>query len=160
MGPRVRPHLKYTGTTLIFTRIFKAFSIRRSREAATQFALFAMLVQAMIPLSAAVSLPGTDAQARQGQDLPGFYLVICTAFGAQTSAHGDQPLDGGSSSTMPWDCPVCQVQTFVQGPVPQTPQVAFVPYPLPLGWNAPRARERVAGLWTFAPNRARAPPSV
>lgn len=125
-----------------------------------QFALFAMLVQAMIPFSSAIALPGVDAEARGGKDLPGFYLVICTAYGAQTSANGDQPLDGGGSAMMPWDCPVCQVQASVQGPVPDTPQVAFTPYPLPLGDAQPAASDRVAGLWTSAPNRARAPPSA
>lgn len=125
-----------------------------------QFALFAMLVQAMIPFSSALALPGADAQARQGQDIPGFYLVICTAYGAQSSAiDGDQPLDGGSSAVMPWDCPACQVQAHqVFGPLPSTPQVASIPYPLPLGDALPRASERVVELWTAAPRLARAPP--
>ena len=148
------------GTTLIFARFSKAFSRTRRRNAAVQFALFAMLVQAMIPLSAAIALPGADAQARQGQSLPGFYLVICTAYGAQTSVNGDQPLDGGGSAMMPWDCPVCQVQASVQGPVPQTPQVASTPYPLPLGCRAPAESDRVAGLWSAAPGLARGPPSA
>lgn len=145
---------------MIFTRFSKAFSKTHRQNAAVQFALFAMLVQAMIPFSAAIALPGADHAARQGQDLPGFYLVICTAYGAQTSAGVDQPLDGGGSAMMPWDCPVCQVQASVQGPVPDTPQVASAPYPLPLGCDAPAESDRVAGLWTAAPGQARGPPSA
>ncbi|MFC1673919.1 DUF2946 family protein [Pseudomonadota bacterium] len=133
--------------------------MKRSRSAAAQFALFAMFVQAMIPLSAAVSLPGDDSQARQGQDLPGFYLVICTAYGAQTSTQtSDDPLDGGTPGAAPWDCPVCQVQTSVQGLAPSTPQVASLPHSLPRGCGAPVESDRVAGLRTFAPGLARAPP--
>ena len=145
---------------MIFARFRKAFSTSRRHNAGVQFALFAMLVQAMIPLSAAVALPGADAKARQGQNLPGFYLVICTAYGAQTSASADLPLDGGTSALMPWDCPVCKVQTFVQGPVPEPPQVTATPYPLPLGCPAPVESDRVAGLWTAAPSPARGPPSA
>ena len=144
---------------MIFERISRAFSKKRGREAAAQFALFAMFLQALIPFSAAVSLPGADAAARQGQDLPGFYLVICTAQGAKTLGQtAEQPLDGGQSSVMPWDCPVCQVQTGVQGPLPTKPQVAFTPHTLPRECAAPVVSDRVAGLWTSAPGLARAPP--
>ena len=145
---------------MIFARFSKAFSKPRRQSAAVQFALFAMLVQAMIPFSAAVALPGADAQSRGGQDLPGFYLVICTAYGTQTSANADQPLDGGSSAVMPWDCPACQVQASVQGSVPDTPQVASTPYPLPLGCAQPAESDHVTGLWTAAPGLARGPPSA
>ena len=144
---------------MIFTRIRKALDKPQRQSATVQFALFAMLVQAMIPLSAAVALPGADALARKGQDLPGFYLVICTAHGAAAQGtSADQPLDGGSSAVMPWDCPACQAQTNVLGPVPVTPQVASTPYPLPLGCAAPAESDRVTELWTFAPGFARAPP--
>ncbi|MCR4377621.1 MAG: DUF2946 family protein [Rhodospirillales bacterium] len=135
------------------------FGKTQRQDAAVQFALFAMLVQAMIPLSAAVALPGADALARKGQDLPGFYLVICTAHGAAAQGtSADLPLDGGSSAVMPWDCPACQAQANVLGPVPVTPQVASTPYPLPLGCAQPVESDRVTELWTFAPGFARAPP--
>jgi hypothetical protein len=147
---------------LIFKRLFAAFSLKRSRSAAAQFALFAMFIQALIPLTAAVSLPGSESQARDGQNLPAFYLVICTAYGAQThDVTTDQPLDGGSNpAVMPWDCPVCQVQTNVQGPVPNTPQMALVLRSLPREDQAPIESERVAGLWTLGPGPARGPPSA
>ena len=145
---------------MIFTRFSKALSRKHRRDFAVQFALFAMLVQAMIPFSAAIALPGADHAARQGQDLPAFYLVICTAYGAQTSANAELPLDGGNSAMMPWDCPVCKVQANVQGPLPEPPQVALAPYPLPLGCAAPVESDRVAGLWTSAPGLARGPPSA
>jgi hypothetical protein len=121
-----------------------------------------MLVQVLIPFSAAVALPGADIEARKGRDIPGFYLVICTAYGAQSQNADalDQPLDGGKSMLMPWDCPVCNVQAGVQGPVPLTPQVALTPYPLPLGCGAPAESDRVTGLWTAAPGYARGPPSA
>lgn len=145
---------------MIFNRLISTNS-RLRRQRAAQFALFAMLVQALIPFSSALALPGADTQTRQGQDIPGFYLVICTAYGAQPGVlDGEEPLDGGSSALMPWDCPVCQVQTAVQGPVPETPQVAYLPYPLPLGDALPRESDRVAGLWTAAPGLARAPPAI
>ena len=151
-----------TGMTLIFTHIRKTPGKSQRRSAAVQFALFSMLVQAMIPFSAAVALPGADREARNGRDIPGFYLVICTAFGAQAQ-NGDAqdlPLDGGTSALMPWDCPVCNVQAGVQGPIPPTPQVALAPYPLPLGCAAPAESDRVTGLWTAAPSPARGPPSA
>jgi len=133
--------------------------MKRGREAATQFALFAMFVQALIPLSAGVSLPGTDAQARLGQDIPGFYLVICTSQGTKALGQsGGLPLDGSKPAVAPWDCPVCQVQTNVQGPIPNAPQVAFAPRTLPHECAAPVESSRVAGLWTAAPGLARAPP--
>ena len=122
--------------------------------------MFAMLVQAMIPFSAAVALPGADHAARQGQDIPGFYLVICTAYGAQTGASADLPLDGGKPAMMPWDCPVCKVQANVQGPLPEPPQVVSAPYSPPLGCIAPAESDRVAGLWTAAPGLPRGPPSA
>lgn len=147
---------------MIFARLSKAFSKTQRRSAAVQFALFSMLVQAMIPFSAAVALPGADIEARNGRDLPGFYLVICTAFGAQSQSNetAGEPLDGGTSALMPWDCPVCKVQANVQGPVPLTPQVSLTPYPLPLGCTAPVESDRVIGLWTAAPSPARGPPSA
>lgn len=147
---------------MIFAGLSKAFSKTQRRSAAVQFALFSMLVQAMIPFSAAVALPGADSEARNGRDLPGFYLVICTAFGAQAQNADakDLPLDGGTSALMPWDCPVCNVQAGVQGPVPLTPQVALTPYPLPLGCAAPAESDRVTGLWNAAPSPARGPPSA
>lgn len=141
-------------------RFSKAFSRTRRRSAAVQFALFAMLVQAMIPFSAAVALPGADHAERQGQDIPAFYLVICTAYGAQTSANADLPLDGGNSAMMPWDCPVCKVQANVQGPLPESPQVASASYPPSMGCTAPAESDRVAGLWTAAPGQPRGPPSA
>lgn len=146
---------------MIFARIRKALSKPRRQSAAVQFALFAMLVQAMIPFSAAVALPGADVNARGGQNLPGFYLVICTAHGAQAQGlEANLPSDNGTSALMPWDCPVCQAQTSVQGPVPETPQVAFTPYPLPLGSVSPVESDRATELCNAAPNRARAPPSA
>lgn len=150
---------------MFFARIRKALTAKASTKparnsGAVQFALFAMLVQAMIPMSSAVALSGADAQARQGQDLPGFYLVICTAHGANTSASLDQPQDGGQSAVMPWDCPACQVQSHAQGPVPVSPQVASAPIPLPLGTVTPVESDRVTGLWSAAPGLARAPPAA
>jgi len=146
---------------LIFENIFKAFSLQRSRQAAAQIALFAMFVQALIPLSAAASLPGSNAETRDGQDLPAFYLVICTAYGTQTlDETTGLPLDGGPSAVMPWDCPVCQVQTSVQGPAPSTPFVAYAPRTLPHESATPTQSNWVAGLWTMGPGLARAPPSV
>jgi len=127
---------------------------------AAQVALFAMLLQAMIPLSAAVPLPGDDG-IRKGQSLPSFYLVICTAYGAQS--RGDvlgEPLDKVPSDTMPWDCPICQVQTSAQGPVPITPQVAFVPLDLPRGCNVPDASDTRTALWSAAPGYVRGPPTA
>jgi len=144
---------------LTFKHLYKAFSLKRSRSAAAQFALFAMFIQALIPLTAAVSLPNSESQARDGQNLPAFYLVICTAYGAQTQdTTADQPLDGGSTPVMPWDCPVCQAQTSVQGPVPNTPLVAFAPRSLPRECNVPTESDRVAGQWTSGPGPARGPP--
>ena len=143
----------------IFQRIRTAFSMKRGREAATQFALFAMFVQALIPLSAGISLPGTDAQARSGQDIPGFYLVICTLHGAKASGQVDDlPSSGDRPVRAPWDCPVCQAQTNVQGPAPSAPKVAFAPRTLPHACAAPIVGSRVSGLWTSAPGLARAPP--
>lgn len=148
------------GISVIFDLFRKAFSKTCRRDVAVQFALFAMLVQAMVPFSAAVALPGADHTARNGQDIPGFYLVICTAHGSQTSISADQPLDGGETAVMPWDCPACQAQAGVQGPLPVTPTVASTPYPPSLGCAAPIRSDRVAGLWTAAPGQPRGPPSA
>ena len=146
---------------MTFKRIFKSFSLKRSRSAAAQFALFAMFIQALIPLSSAVSLPGADQQARNGQSLPAFFLVVCTAYGVQNlDETAAQPLDGGETPVMPWDCPVCQVQTSVQGPTPNTPLVAFAPSPLPPKSAVPSESDRVDGLWTMGPRPARGPPSA
>jgi len=151
--------------TVIYTRVKNAIRMTCSRlkvtyRGAAQVALFAMLLQAMIPLSAAVPLPGDDG-IRKGQSLPSFYLVICTAYGAQS--RGDvlgEPLDKVPSDTTPWDCPVCQVQTSAQGPVPITPQVAFVPLDLPRGCSVPEASDTRTALWSAAPGYARGPPTA
>ena len=151
--------------TVNFTRVKRAIRISCSRlkvsyRGAAQVALFAMFLQAMIPLSVAVPLPGDDG-IRKGQSLPSFYLVICTAYGAQS--RGDVlngPLDKVPSDTMPWDCPVCQVQASAQGPVPQTPQVAFTPLDLPRGCNVPDASDKRTALWSAAPGFARGPPAA
>lgn len=154
-----------SGTALIFARIqnairLKISRVRVSRQGAAQVALFAMLLQAMIPLSAAVPLPGEDG-IRKGQSIPNFYLVICTAYGAQTSADVlGEPLDKAPSNVMPWDCPVCQLQTSVQGPMPATPQVAFVPPTLPREADAPAESDRLVVSWHAAPWLARGPPTV
>lgn len=131
-----------------------------THRGAAQVALFAMFLQAMIPLSAAVPLPGEDG-ARNGQSLPNFYLVICTAYGADTQVGIDgEPLDKVPSHATPWDCPVCQLQTSVQGLVPPQPQVAFIAPPLPPEQLAPVDSEVMTPLWTAAPGLARAPPAV
>jgi len=150
---------------LIFARIKNAICLKVSRtwisrQSAAQIALFAMLLQAMIPLSAAVPLPGDDG-IRKGQSIPNFYLVICTAYGAQSSANVlGEPLDKAPSNVMPWDCPVCQLQTSVQGLAPVTPQVAFTPLSLPLGCNVPDSSDKRAALWSAAPGLARGPPAA
>jgi|GEM_PF-1292382 len=153
------------GMTVIYTRVKSAIRMTCSRlkvtyRGAAQAALFAMLLQAMIPLSAAVPLPGDDG-IRKGQSLPSFYLVICTAYGVQ--ARGDVssgPLDKVPSDVMPWDCPVCQVQASTQGPVPQTPQVSFTPLDLPQRCNAPDSSDKRTALWSAAPGLARGPPAA
>ena len=150
---------------MIFARLNSAIRsiclrLKVSNRGAAQVALFAMFLQAMIPLSVAVPLPGDDG-IRKGQSLPSFYLVICTAYGAQ--ARGDVldgPLDKVPSSTTPWDCPICQVQLSVQGPVPQAPQVAFAPLDLPQGCNVPDASDKRTALWSAAPGLARGPPAA
>ena len=143
---------------MIFKRIFKNFHNDRSRNAVAQFALFAMFIQALIPLSAALSFPA-EAEAKNGQNLPSFYLVICTAYGTQTlDQTSDRPLDGDTSAVMPWDCPVCQVQTNVQGPVPNAPDLAFSLSSLPRECATPAESRRVTGLWTTGPGQPRAPP--
>ncbi|MCK5574859.1 MAG: hypothetical protein KAI28_03555 [Sphingomonadales bacterium] len=145
----------------IFQRMRTAFSMKRGREAATQFALFAMFVQALIPLSAGVSLPGTDAQARSGQDIPGFYSVFCTFPGAKASDQvGVLPSSGDRPVRAPWDCPVCQAQPNVQGPAPSAPKVAFAPHTLPHASATAIVGSRVLGHWTSAPGLARAPPPL
>jgi len=149
------------GVNLIIKSITKALNVLRNRESAAQLALFAMLFQALIPLSSAIPLPGSHDQAREGQDIPGFYLVVCTAYGAQSLGQTkEQPLDGGHVPKMPWDCPVCQVHPGIQGPIPKAPQMAFVPRYLPHAGVTPVESARVAGLWTAAPKTARAPPLV
>lgn len=144
---------------MIFKNIFKNTRKDRSRNAVAQFALFAMFIQALIPLSAAVSF-SADAETQNGQNLPSFYLVICTAYGTQTlDQASDRPLDGDTSAVMPWDCPVCQVQTNVQGPVPNAPDMAFTLSSLPRECATPvESRHRVTGLWTTGPGQPRAPP--
>jgi len=144
---------------LSFKSICKKFRLKRNRHTAAQFGLFAMVLQVLIPLSAALSVLGSDAQARNGQNLPAFYLVICTAHGTQTldQATG-QPLDGGQPGVMPWDCPACQAQTAAQGPIPTTPQLVFVARPPYCECAAPTESDRVKGLWTTGPRLARAPP--
>ncbi|MBL4614711.1 MAG: hypothetical protein JKY27_07555 [Magnetovibrio sp.] len=145
---------------MILTRITRVVSSMINRQAAAQFALFAMLLQAMIPLSAVVPVPDGDG-TRQGQSIPNFYLVICTAFGAQSQSNAlDGPLDKVPSGSAPWDCPVCLVQTSVQGPAPVTPEVAFIPRSLPLECNVPEASDLRVALWSAAPGRARAPPAA
>ncbi|HEY9080953.1 DUF2946 family protein [Magnetovibrio sp.] len=150
---------------MILTRVKSAIRSTCSRlkvthRGAAQTALFAMLLQAMIPLSAAVPLPDDDG-IREGQSLPSFYLVICTAYGAQTRGDVlDGPLDKVPSDVTPWDCPVCQVQASAQGPVPQAPQVAFVPLDLPRGCNVPEASDKRTALWSAAPGLARGPPAA
>jgi len=133
-------------------------------QGAAQVALFAMFLQAMIPLSVAIPLPGDDG-IRDGRSLPSFYLVICTAYGAQSRnvVLGDvldEPLDKVPSDVMPWDCPVCQAQTSVQGPVPVAPQVAFTPFFLPRGCTVPDASDQRTALWSAAPGHARGPPAA
>ncbi|PHS79619.1 MAG: hypothetical protein COB59_00815 [Rhodospirillaceae bacterium] len=156
-------NIQHLGNDLIFTRIFKNICQDRSRHdkshnAVAQFALFAMFIQTLIPLSAAVSF-SADAQTRNGQSLPSFYLVICTAYGTQTlDTTADRPLDGDTSAVMPWDCPVCQVQTNVQGPVPNAPDLAFALRSLPRECATPTESRRVTGLWTMGPGQPRAPP--
>lgn len=120
-------------------------------------ALFAMLLQAMLPLSALVPIPG-EAGLRGERSIPNFYLVICTAFGAQVqdTASGE-PLDKVPTDSAPWDCPVCLMQTSIQGLAPVTPQVAFTPH-LPRGSSVPAASETRTALWSAAPGLARAPP--
>ena len=153
------------GTTVIFTRVIYAMNHLGRRLAITyrgaaQVALFAMMLQVMIPFSAAITLPGEDGQ-RNGQSLPSFYLIICTAYGAQSllDAAGE-PLDKDPPATTPWDCPVCMVQASLHGPVPDTPQVAFVPPTLPREANTPRSSDFGTQLWSAAPGLARAPPAA
>ncbi|MCW8914699.1 MAG: hypothetical protein OQK24_02465 [Magnetovibrio sp.] len=129
-----------------------------THRGAAQVALFAMFLQAMIPLSAAVPLPGEDG-ARNGQTLPSFYLTICTAYGAGSQANIDGlPLDKVPTAVAPWDCPVCQIQTSIQGPVPPTPQVKTTFLDLPRKVVAPAESDTRIPLWTAAPGLARAPP--
>lgn len=129
-----------------------------THRGAAQVALFAMFLQAMIPLSSAVALPGEDG-ARNGQTLPTFYLTICTAFGADTQVDvSGEPLDKVPPAVAPWDCPVCQIQTSIQGPVPPTPQVATASLDLPREVAPPAESDTRKPLWTAAPGLARAPP--
>ena len=145
---------------MTFASIKNAISLKIWRQSATQFALFAMLLQAMLPLSALVPLPYQD-DVRNGQSIPNFYLVICTAFGAQSQGGTlGEPLDKVPTRSAPWDCPVCLVQASVQGPPPVTPQVAFTPSLLPLGCNVPEASDERVALWSAAPGLARAPPAA
>ncbi|MEG3619980.1 DUF2946 family protein [Magnetovibrio sp. PR-2] len=131
-----------------------------THRGAAQVALFAMFLQAMIPLSAAIPLPGEDG-ARDGQSLPNFYLVICTAYGADTQVGLDgEPLDKVPNNATPWDCPVCQLQASVQGLVPPSPQVAFLAPPLPPEPKTPADSDIRTPLWTAAPGLARAPPAA
>ena len=165
---KTRPHFA-TGMTVIIARVKNAIRRTCSRlkvtyQGAAQVALFAMFLQAMIPLSVAIPLPGDDG-IRDGQSLPSFYLVICTAYGAQSQkvVLGDDlngPLDKVPSDVMPWDCPVCQVQTSVQGPVPVAPQVAFTPFFLPRGCTVPVESDQRTARWNAAPGLARGPPAA
>ncbi|PCI41295.1 MAG: hypothetical protein COB46_04025 [Rhodospirillaceae bacterium] len=145
---------------MIFKSIFKNIRKDRSRNAVAQIALFAMLIQTLIPLSAAVSF-SAEAETQNSQNLPSFYQVICTAYGTQPlNATADRPLDGDTSAAAPWDCPVCQVQTNVQGPVPSAPDLAFTLRSLPRECATPAESRRVTGLWTTGPGQPRGPPAA
>jgi len=134
-------------------------SLKIGRQGAAQFALFAMLIQAMLPLSAAVPVNAED-QVRNGQSIPNFYLVICTAYGAQSQDElAGGPLDKVPTSNAPWDCPVCKIQTSVLGLAPVAPQVVSAP-PLPRWQKVPVVRDTRVALWSAAPGLARAPPTV
>ena len=133
-------------------------ALQISHRGAAQMALFAMLFQAMVPLSVAIPLPA-DSDLHDGRSAANFYLVICTAFGAQSQADvAGEPLDKVPSDVMPWDCPVCQAQTIAQGLVPPSPQVTFIPSFLPRGCPLPDVRDQRTALWSAAPGQARAPP--
>lgn len=160
IGGQLRP-LKWKSLIRVqFSRAIRYMrnTLQISHRGAAQMALFAMLFQAMIPLSVAIPLPA-DSELQDGRSNANFYLVICTAFGAQTQAGVDgEPLDKAPSDVMPWDCPVCQAQTIAQGLVPPSPQVTFIPSLLPRGCPLLVVRDQRTALWSAAPGQARAPP--
>ena len=119
---------------------------RRFRFAAAWTAVFALLLQAMLPLGQAVAAPADG-------DGTGFQIV-CTAYGLQPVPAGG---DDGSADGEAYSCPICQIHAFSL----VSPDVAGLPAPAVHGIadDIPAASGPVENR-IHAPALPRGPPSI